>query len=349
MEHYGVRGLPLEWFKSYLSHREQYVIYNGEKSPKQAITCGVPQGSILGPLLFLIYINDLSNTSDVIFALLFADDTNMFIAGKDPNQLIRIMNTEVKKIVRWLHVNKLSLNVTKTHFIIFRGRRKRLILEDNLYINDVEIDMVNKTKFLGVIIDKNITFSDHIQYIKGKIARGIGILCKVKRFVSKKTLITLYYSFIYPYFNYCVNVWGNTYQYILLPLFKLQKRAVRLITGAKRFDESKPLFAELRILPLANIYVYSVQLFLFKFYHDLLPDVFANFFVRNGDIHGHNTRNSNCFRVPSTHRLNSIRYTGVSLNNYFLDRVNYNCTYLTYKKNLKKHRLHNELSFLIKN
>ena len=119
LECLGIRATPLQWFKSYLSDREQYVVYNETCSSYKTISCGVPQGSILGPLLFLLYINDLANVSNVIFSLLFADDSNMFVSGKNPDELVNIMNAEMTKIVNWLRTNKLSLNLKKNtlHYI----------------------------------------------------------------------------------------------------------------------------------------------------------------------------------------------------------------------------------------
>ena len=160
--------------------------------------------------MFLVYINDLAFVSNKLFSLLFADDSNMFISGNDPNDLVETMNIEMIKVVDWFNINKLSLNLKKTHFIIFRRQRAKLSLNKEMIVDGVKIDMTDQSKFLGVIIDKNLSFMQHIQYIKGKISKGVGILCKCKKFFNAKTMLTLYYSFVYPYFNYCLPVWGGT-------------------------------------------------------------------------------------------------------------------------------------------
>ena len=118
MEHYGVRGIALEWFKSYLNNRKQYVYINGETSQLKEISCGVPQGSVLGPLLFLIYINDLPNTSKVLHFFLFADDINIYYEAESPEKLGHVMNKELSELHKWLVVNRLSLNIDKTNFTV---------------------------------------------------------------------------------------------------------------------------------------------------------------------------------------------------------------------------------------
>ena len=181
----GIRGIAYDWLNSYLSHWSQYVLYEEVKSPQKAITCGVPQGSILGPLLFSLYINDMASISYVSFPILFADDTNVFLSGNNVDELIRIMSNELTKIVDWLDCNKLSLNVSKTHYILFRSQGMRQPpIGENLEIRGEHIQRDCKTKFLGVIVDEKLTWTDHIRYIRTKIAKGLGTICKAKKILD---------------------------------------------------------------------------------------------------------------------------------------------------------------------
>ena len=348
LEFYGIRGVPLSWFKSYLTDRKQYVEYNNAQSSMDIIKCGVPQGSILGPLLFLIYINDLAGVSEKLFALLFADDSNIFLSGKDPDELIRTMNEEMVAVVDWLNLNKLSLNLKKTHFIIFSRKREKVDVTENVIVNNSIIDRIDKTKFLGVIIDQHLSFLSHISYLKGKVARGIGILRKARMYFTQETLKTLYNSFVYPYFTYCIEVWGNVYSTNLDPLFKMQKWAVRVVTCTKRRDSTAPLFDELKLLKLNDIYVYFVTLMMYKYHHNCLPQVIQNLFVRNNTIHQYPTRQP--LHVPlSRTNLTSrnVRVTGVKLYNHFFHILKWDVFYVTFKYNFKKYLLQNDTTSLL--
>ena len=153
--YYGISGNILKWFESYLTDRKQYVYFKGKKSDIKKISYGVPQGSILGPLLFILYINDFASVSVKLFYVLFADNTNIFLNGKDINKLVEIIQSELFKLCNWLQMNKLTLNLPKTHFMVFH-RAKRKLNNISISLNSVPIEQVNHTKFLGVVIDNKL-------------------------------------------------------------------------------------------------------------------------------------------------------------------------------------------------
>ena len=179
MDKYGICDVELQWFKDYLSNRTQYVTYNNYKSSHAKIHCGVPQGSILGPILFLLYINDLTSVSEYCFSVLFADDTNMFITGKDMDVLCHQLNEDLRNVQEWLQCNKLFLNVLKTHYMVFTPRN-RVIGDIDVKIQGVQIQRVYATKFLGVQIDSQLTWKTQIEYTCKKLSKCVGILCKAR-------------------------------------------------------------------------------------------------------------------------------------------------------------------------
>ena len=179
LEHHGIRGPALKWFKSYLSNRMQSVTYDNEKSVLKELQCGVPQGSILGPLLFLIDINYLALICQYTMPIFFADDSNLFLEGNKLNAIRSRLNEELENISTWLKVNRLSLNIGKTQFMIFT--RKNIKDEDiGLYIEGTEIEKGHVSKFLGMIIDGKLSWKDHVAYISNKVSKGIGIMMKAR-------------------------------------------------------------------------------------------------------------------------------------------------------------------------
>ena len=345
LHYYGIRGIALEWFRNYLSDRKQFVYFNNTISNYLNVTCGVPQGSILGPILFLIYINDIVHVSTLLFPILFADDSNVFYAGKNPNDMINIMNIELEKLLNWLKANRLSLNVKKTHFMFFCPPQKKAEFSNSLTIDGETINRVNETKFLGVMVDDKITWASHINYISKKISKGIGILCKARKYLPKNCLVTLYYSFIYPYLNYCLEVWGKATENILSKIFKLQKRAIRIISNMPWRAHTSPLFDHLKILPLNKIYIYKIGTLMFKYSEDLLPAIFNDVFIKNSQIHSYNTRQ--LFHVPLIIRLkrqSTVTYQGPIIGNYFAQRLNTNRTINTYEKDLRTYLRLNEIN-----
>ena len=207
---YGVRGIARDWFYSYLSDRSQSVNYNDHESDLKMMKCGVPEGFILGPLLFLIYINDLPSVSKYFMPILFADDTNLFCTGLNLHDIVCQINQEIKIIYSWVKANKLSLNIDKTNFMLFTPKRFSRAI-DALLIDGKRIMEVSETPFLGVIIDNKLNWKPHIRHVCTKVAKGIGIILKARKVFNHETLSTLYYTFVYPYLNNCIHVWGKAY------------------------------------------------------------------------------------------------------------------------------------------
>ena len=161
LEHYGIRGVELSWFSSYLSKRKQFVSVNGSTSDYLEVSCGVPQGSVLGPLLFLIYINDLPSVSKVLSFYVFADDTNIFYSSHDLITLQKVMNRELKKVKKWLDANQLALNIDKTNFVIFHSPQKKIAEQIIIKFMKKKIQRKISVKFLGVLLDSNLKWKSH--------------------------------------------------------------------------------------------------------------------------------------------------------------------------------------------
>lgn len=297
LEHYGIRGIILTWFVDFLKNRTQCVSFNGILSPLHSIVCGVPQGSILGPLLFLIYVNDLSNVSNIFKFVLFADDTNVFTSDNSLISLFNKANSELSVINLWFKANRLSLNIEKTNFIVFRTKRKVIDLTElNLTLDGKIIKLVKSCKFLGVYLDQCLTWSDHITHITRKIAKSIGIISRVRHCLAINTLVSLYYSLIFPYLSYCNISWGYNFSSYLKPIETLQKRAVRVIFRLHWLSSTKQIFNTYKILTLDNINKLQTSLFMFKFHKHMLPAGFSNFFTMGSEIHEHNTRTASHYR-----------------------------------------------------
>ena len=258
LEHYGIRGIPLKLLESYLSNRRQFVTVNGQKSETKEISIGVPQGSVLGPLLFLIYINDLPLSTKNMKSILFADDTTLFTSHRDVNSLSKNMSDDLALIKEWLIANKLTLNINKTYYIIFTTR----YLPDDIMvtIGEQAIERKLSGKFLGMILDDKLTFKEHINTIKGKVSKLAGLFFKLKTMFPLDVLNRLYYSLIYPHLIYCILAWGCAKPTFLHPLIMLQKRIARLLTDSAYYAHRDPLFNKFKMLKIKDLFIYHCQI-----------------------------------------------------------------------------------------
>lgn len=297
----GIRGTYLKWFKSYLNNRKQFIPFdNGKKqSLWRLITCGVPQGSILGPLLFLLYVNDLHKASNQISAIMFADDTNLFYSHSDLNTLYQKMNEELIKITQWFSANKLSLNLKKTQYSLFHSNNKKSKIPESIptiSINGMEITRSNTSKFLGVIIDENLNWKYHLLHVRNKISKNIGILYKLRHLVDEKSLTQLYFSFINSYINYGNCAWASTNKTRLKPIYIKQKQAARAIYFKDRYTHAKPLLKKMNALDVYQINIFKHLCFMFNYINNVTPTTFENRFTTV--TNKYTTRNSGLFKKP---------------------------------------------------
>ena len=231
MDHYGIRGISNKWFENYLKDREQFVSVHGIDSDTQKIVCGVPQGSILGPLLFLLFINDLPNATE-FFTLLFADDTTFQISGHDMNFLFQNANMELKKASTWFETNKLTLNVDKTKFMLFSDRDIDLVsLGHKLEIGNQTIEQIGKKckekyfKFVGHVLDDKFSWEGHVKHICKKLASANFAINSTKHFMPLQIRKTLYHTIFESHINFGILLWGCAKSKILKKVENLQKNA----------------------------------------------------------------------------------------------------------------------------
>ena len=196
LEFYGFRGVVNKWFQSYLTGRNQYLSINGINSSLKAISCGVPQGSVLGPLLFLLYINDLPYCSNRLVFHLFADDTNILFSSKNLDLIQTTLNIELKNVSQWLNANRLALNIEKTNFVVFHSPKKKPHKVLSICIDNQSIREATSVKYLGVLIDSTLSWRPHISELSKKIAKSVGIISKLRHYLNTDILISIYYSLI---------------------------------------------------------------------------------------------------------------------------------------------------------
>ena len=298
LEKYGIRGTSLKWFRSYLSQRNQYTEYMTEHSRKSILTCGVPQGSILGPLLFLIYINDLVSTCTHCHPVLFADDTNLLLNDSKIEHLIAKSNNQLQAISQWFASNKLSLNIDKTKCMLFPPSKNHTPDQPCIItINNNQIEVVNQIRFLGVLIDNLLTWTPHIDNIIKKLSQIIGILTRIKNQVPKNTLKLIYNALVLPYLSYAVVAWGNPDSKKFKQLYLIQKRAIRVINKEKYNAHTGPLFSANKILILEDLYKLQCAKLVHKRINNILPDYFNQLLPTFSEIHQYNTRHANAI-VP---------------------------------------------------
>ena len=319
LDHYGIRGSPLNLINSYLE-REQFVSLNGVNSKSQRNNFGVPQGSTLGPLLFLIYNNDMPTAIETP-PRLFADDTCLIINHEKVSTLQDKMNMELNKLHNWCNANKLTINPSKSTAILISPKLNTQITNVNITIDNSPITISETAKYLGVMIDSKLNFQNHLKIIESKLSRGVGILYRLKAVLPREALCKIYFALFHPHLLYGLVAWGFTFPTYMSKLESLQNKAVKIIGGGTTRESPTPFYGKLKILKLTDLYKFEIAKLVHDFLHDKLPSssVFSHLFQKFLQISHRFTissSNKNKLHIPlyRTNRLQrSIRYQGVSV------------------------------------
>ncbi len=329
LHHYGIRGPIHSWFKTYLTDRSQYTLLEGYKSSVRKITTGVPQGSVLGPMLFLIYINDVVQTFDHADTILFADDMTLYFTGHTNDTLFHSANADLNKLNEWCLSNRLTINSDKTYFMLFSNKNDNNLPE--LIIRNSQIARTSKLKFLGVTYDENLTFKFHTTNISQKLSRCTAMLYKIRDFMPTEILRTMYYAHIYPHLQYCNPIWANTQATHLNCINLIHKKIIRIITKSSYLEHTAPLFKGMKILKLEDITKLSIATSMYKKQINVsLPP------------HEYTTRQRQRLCLP-THRLSifcrSTSYLGPSIWNSLPSQYKNVHSIHKFKSKLKSHFL----------
>ena len=327
LSHYGIRGMANNWFTSYLSNRSQFVSILGFNSETNYIKHGVPQGSVLGPLLFLIYINDLHRAIKFSKVYHFADDTNLLNTSSSPKQMQKQLNIDLKLLYKWLLANKISLNASKTESIIFHKPGHPPSFNFKIKMNGHRVRPSDSIKYLGVYLDSTLSGHHHCAILAKKLNRATGMLAKIRYYVPPQELNSIYHAIFSSHMTYGVQIWGQNINTHTDKIFKLQKKAMRIISFAGFCDHTAPLHKTHKILKLEDFVKLQNCTFVHDFINNQLPLNFNSYFTRLMDNHDLGTIRSRmgCLFTPffssTNYGLNSITHKCIEHWNFFCEAL----------------------------
>ena len=337
LEHYGIRGRVNDWFASFLKDRKQFVTIDSTDSATNDVEYGVPQGSVLGPLLFLLYINDLRHCLTNSISRHFADDTNILLCHSSLKTIRKTLTKDVENLFDWLCANRLSLNTQKTDLVLFKPPSKLADFRLTISFGSTKIHMSNQVSYLGVLIDASLTWKPHITELSKKLTKVAAILSKVRHFVPLETLKTLYFSLFQSQLSYGCLVWGFANRSALKRLYRIQKRTLRIITFSDFHAPTSNLFEQTRILKLDDIIELNRYLFMYDWNNGQLPYCLRS--LMSARTLPKNTRNSGLrkLHVPKTYTVKygdrSLKFVGPNILNNLID---YGIDFISSKPQFKR-------------
>ena len=261
--------------------------------------CGVPQGSVLGPLLFLIYINDLSIAIKYSSTTNFADDTFLLLHGNNLKKMTKQINIDLKLLCNWLRANKISLNAGKTELLIFHSKRKKLEYNIKIKINGQRIFPSSSVKYLGLYVDEYLEWSKHCDVLSPKLSRALGMLSRIRHFVPKETLHNIYHAIFSSILNYGSIVWGQKSNNSVQRIEKLQNRALRVLNFAQFQAHSMPLYQNSKIIKFLDTVKMKNLCLIHDYFNKMMPLVLREWFefTPSEDLHRYPSTGANLFKL----------------------------------------------------
>lgn len=336
MKKIGIEGNELKWYKSYLTNRTQTTIIGNTISQIKKNNLGVPQGSVSGAKLFNLYINDIETVIEHSQINMFADDTMIYIIGKDLKQMEQKMNEDLQNLEKWLSKMKLKINTEKTKYMIINRKAHDQL---KLKMNNMEIENVKNIKYLGLIIDEKLDFKENFDYVCKKMAKKVGFLGRISKKLDIETKITIYKTIISPHLDYCSTILYLANETQLTKLQKIQNKAMRIILRLNRYTNIKLMQEMLRWQSVRQRLMYNTLIMIYKIEHNMMPQYLKKCISRVHETHNHNTRNKNDLKLPKYKKSktqNNIFYSGIKEYNKLDKEVKEEIRFKVFKKKLAK-------------
>ena len=291
LSYYGLRDISLAWFHSYLDNRQQVACVNGNLSEPRTITTGVPQGSILGPLLFIIYVNDIGACFEYASINLYADDTLFYFSGSSTAVVSQALSHDLANVSSWLRANKLSLHIGKTNSMVISSKRRAHASDLGLSLDGEQINQESSCTYLGITLDSKLTFIDQFDETFKKLNKALGIFSRAAKFIPQSACITLYNTLILPYIDYCSTVWSASLRKKdLVRLQKIQNRAMRIILKCPARTHITDMLDTLKWMSIKQRFHYNYCILIWKILNGKTPEYLSNQFTLASQSHNYNTR-----------------------------------------------------------
>ena len=338
LEHVGIRGSSLSWFRSYLGERKQFVQVGSSTSSTTDMKFGVPQGSVLGPLLFIVYINDMCYSSNLLKFVHYADDSTLFFSHCNIDELFETVEHELRSVDMWLSANRLSVNIGKTVYFVFS--HEYVPPDKSIVMRGLSLERVESREFLGIIMENGVDFKEQIDQVCRKLSRNAGIMFRISSVVPTSVLRKVYFAIFYPFLCYAVAVWGGSGAVNCAKVTRVHRRAVKLLGSIGGCD----YLSSHSLLSFSSIHKYFVLLKLFRAIHHENHESLTKELNVLRPTHNFHTRFDSVinFNVPMHRKASTNRsflYRGISLWNRLPNRLKECSSFLLFKRELKKHLL----------